>query len=417
MGLRRRGVLSLLGGSLLTGIAAGSVSSTATQETNISELSGSGTEADPYVVTTASELQAINDDLAAHYELDGDIDASATAEWNGGDGFKPIGSTETEFTGTFDGHNHTITGLTIHRSEGGSLFHTINNATIERVSLTDVEIQDGAGGAGLVGVSRTGTIRDVSVSGTVTGEQLAAGVAVHNVEGGTISEASAAGDIECIDAVAGGVVGVNHSEATIEKSSSEATVTGGQTAGGLVGVNANRAQIRDSYAVGDVTSDLIAGGLVGGNTGEATISKTYAANTVAAGDMVGGLLGYNTQNAIISASYWDTNLTDGPGVFDQQADSEVTGLTTAEMQGESATETMAELDFESTWAPVTEDYPKLETSNTTVNISKYINDNNVIGTDGLNTAVADYLKGHLTSEQFNTVVSFYLSGESVSHTF
>ena len=47
---------------------------------------GSGTPGDPYVVSTVEELQAIRQDLAAHYVLGNDIDASATQHWNGGNG-------------------------------------------------------------------------------------------------------------------------------------------------------------------------------------------------------------------------------------------------------------------------------------------------------------------------------------------
>ena len=51
---------------------------------------GSGTEIDPYVITTVEQLQEMNDDLDAHYVLGNDIDAGATATWNDGAGFAPI---------------------------------------------------------------------------------------------------------------------------------------------------------------------------------------------------------------------------------------------------------------------------------------------------------------------------------------
>ena len=46
------------------------------------EMNGTGTQDDPYVITNAEELQAIEDDLSAHYVLGNDIDASETEEWN-----------------------------------------------------------------------------------------------------------------------------------------------------------------------------------------------------------------------------------------------------------------------------------------------------------------------------------------------
>jgi hypothetical protein len=89
---------------------------------------GSGTEADPYQITTVEQLQEMNDDLDAHYILMNDIDASETREWNVGDhdddpetpdsatGFLPIGQYTYEqplksFTGSLDGQEYSINKL------------------------------------------------------------------------------------------------------------------------------------------------------------------------------------------------------------------------------------------------------------------------------------------------------------------
>ena len=42
--------------------------------------------------TTSTSLQGIGNNLAGHYVLGTDIDASATDSWNGGAGFEPIGA-------------------------------------------------------------------------------------------------------------------------------------------------------------------------------------------------------------------------------------------------------------------------------------------------------------------------------------
>lgn len=52
---------------------------------------GSGTEQDPYIITNVYELQQINSELDACYELANDIDASDIRYWNGKAGFIPIG--------------------------------------------------------------------------------------------------------------------------------------------------------------------------------------------------------------------------------------------------------------------------------------------------------------------------------------
>ena len=72
-------------------------------------------------IKNVNELQAMGKEdttLKQTYFLYGDIDASATSKWNTDAGFSPVGTTSTSsFTGTFDGLNHTITGLYIKRSE------------------------------------------------------------------------------------------------------------------------------------------------------------------------------------------------------------------------------------------------------------------------------------------------------------
>ena len=54
-------------------------------------MTGTGTFLDPYIIEDVNDLQAMQDDLTAYYELGGDIDASATIGWNAGAGFLPIG--------------------------------------------------------------------------------------------------------------------------------------------------------------------------------------------------------------------------------------------------------------------------------------------------------------------------------------
>lgn len=83
---------------------------------------GDGSEENPYQVSTAEQLDAVRNDLSAHYIQTADIDLS-------GINWKPIGWKETEiisdtaeiyyqysvedFNGTFDGDNHKITGINI----------------------------------------------------------------------------------------------------------------------------------------------------------------------------------------------------------------------------------------------------------------------------------------------------------------
>ena len=88
-------------------------------------MTGSGTESDPYQISTAAQLKRFRDIVngtggqtqnpGACAELTADIDLE-NEEW------KPIGHAskydETKaYSGTFDGQGHTISGLNANRSE------------------------------------------------------------------------------------------------------------------------------------------------------------------------------------------------------------------------------------------------------------------------------------------------------------
>src|SRR6218665_414881 len=55
------------------------------------------------LIHDATQLQAMSGNLAGHYALGNDIDASVTAGWNAGLGFAPVGNGSSTFTGKLDG--------------------------------------------------------------------------------------------------------------------------------------------------------------------------------------------------------------------------------------------------------------------------------------------------------------------------
>lgn len=237
--------------------------------------SGSGTPADPYQITNATQLQEMADDLDAHYVLVKDIDASETVNWNGGAGFEPIGDPSNKFTGTFDGQNHTIDGLYI--SRGGEnyvgLFGYISNSVeIKNVGLINFYVNGLHNIGGLAGLNY-GTISNSYSNGS----------AVTGYPGGTI----------------GGLVGQNGG--TITNSYSTASATGHERVGGLVGYNVGT--ITNSYATGIVTGYGRTGGLVGENGG--TLTNSFATGKVICTcewcGYVGGLVGLNYLGTITNS--------------------------------------------------------------------------------------------------------------------
>ncbi|MFQ3475161.1 hypothetical protein HKK80_02720 [Halonotius sp. F2-221B] len=368
---------------ILLSVAVGVGAANGPTAIDTGDLNGSGTTDDPYEISNASELQALEDDLDADYTLVSDINAIETDSWNGGKGFDPIGTCEYDtvqerctadaFDGSFDGAGYTISNLSVDRTAKEiGLFGGINGATVQDVRLTNVSITGNITSTtdemlyagGLVG-SNNGTVDSVFVSGQVDGVAInstASGVFGGGVVGdnnGKLTQSTTTANVTvtaAFGAHAGGVAGRN--DGRIEASVATGIVTaesgvnynGEWTyAGGLVGKNNNR--VTDAYAIGDVDGDadvdVHVGGLVGRND-QGQITATYAIGTLTAtaGNVnEGGLVGSNFSGTI-DDSYFDNTPANGIG----------NQLSTADMQGSSPpTTTMTGLGDSTVWETVEAD--------------------------------------------------------------
>ena len=250
-------------------------------------LSGSGTETDPYLITSAEDLQAISGitDDNPYYRLTADIDL---ADYIAENGWTPV-----VLTGNFDGQGHTVSGLQCEATTLG-LFNTLmegkeikdlkvviaDNGTVKGSSLT----------GGLV-ASNKGSIVNCSVSGTVEGEETAGGVAGEN--SGTITNCSVSGSVSGGTST-GGIAGTN--SGTITDCSISGNISGVTSTGGIAG--SNTGSISECYTKGNVSSSgrsaHDAGGIVGENSAGGKISDCYS-NAVTSGSYirVAGIAGFN----------------------------------------------------------------------------------------------------------------------------
>lgn len=138
-------------------------------------MTGSGTLLDPYIIQNVTDLQNIELDLDAYYELEGNIDASATSTWNGGLGFNPI----SEFTGSFDGKGYSIISLTINRplESHTGLFDTCTGATIKNLNISGGSITGYENVGALAGTAWGASVIDnCSSSANVTGYRQVGGL-------------------------------------------------------------------------------------------------------------------------------------------------------------------------------------------------------------------------------------------------
>jgi hypothetical protein len=331
----------LFGTAVMTGTAT--AQATAPDCSEVTYDVGDGSSADPYEVGNVEQLQCIEDkDLGASYELVSDIDASETSEWNGGDGFEPIGDRRDpeSFTGTLDGNGNTIENLTIDRTDEDrvGLFDRIwDGGSVENVVLDEVNVRGDFRVGGIAGLIEGGTVEDSAVNGTVTGSTSVGGIAgtMFNIEGSITQEPV---------------------RSSVSGSFFSGNVTGSSgRAGGIVGLN--RGTVRDTYTMASVRSDSFVGGIVAINGNEGIVRESYAVGEITGNDYVGGIGGQS--GGEITETYWDTDTTgQQTGIGLGSGGANVDGLTTEEMTGDEARGNMTGFDFGTTWA-TTDTYPQL----------------------------------------------------------
>ncbi len=290
-------------------------------------MTGSGTQGDPYIITSKYQLSDkseynIFNDLSAHYKLGNDIVFSADDYAEGGYfhyfgsipqagvsaiyglGFEPIGDREIPFTGVFDGDGHSITGLYIEYDGNFSnvvgLFGYVVGGKVENLNLVDVDISTKSTvemfTGGIVGLLQGGTVTNCTVSGEVEGDSNTGGI-VGEVSGGgsvgdVINRASVTGVASPFLSTNGGHAEVALKVGGIVGSSEGAAVDGATNAG----------SVRVDAAGGGENSFGSAGGIVGHgehssitnseNSGDITASDRSMTSyplyvTIASGGIVG----------------------------------------------------------------------------------------------------------------------------------
>ncbi len=257
---------------------------------------GSGTESDPWHISSVEQLQDINEYPESHFLQVRDIHAGHTEFWNDGKGFKQIGWRESGdhfhiFSGTFDGGGFEISGLVINRAESYlGLFGYTEEARIKNISLVEASISGASQTGGLVGWMRNGTIKNSHFSGEVTGGSNTGGL-VGRISITQIEHSSATGYVLGGMSV-GGLIGRN-SGSDITDSYARVEVSQRWSlghAGGLIGLSSGN--IENSYAVGNVTSsNSYIGGLIGSHRG--LIKNSFSEGNVSGEDRIGGLIGEN----------------------------------------------------------------------------------------------------------------------------
>lgn len=286
---------------------------------------GKGTEADPYLVYTASDLQGVY--KRGYYKLMNDVDLT---EWINAkspkEGWPAIGKNGISEI-YFDGGGHTVSGLWCKTDAGyNGLFSNFPGGYIRNLT---VKVADGKSVSGgdytgiLIGRFAKGTINNVSVEGNVSSTCRGGGVVggaedltinsasftgkvsstskdaklggiAGESNGGKLTRCSANADIAATgdNAIAGGLAGVANSDISISYSKGSVTLTGaGSYAGGLIGQNLSSGKVTNCYSKSSASSKLYAAGLVAYNYG--AVSNSYAKGNVSSQYYGAGVVGYN----------------------------------------------------------------------------------------------------------------------------
>ena len=207
-----------------------------------------------YIVYTYEGLmkwaEAVQTNLSLSCTLAADITMPTVGE--GESNWTSIGSSAQSglsgiyYSGTFDGGNHTITGLTINSgSEGEGLIGALKG-TVKNLTLKDVNIKGYNLVGGVVGCN-WGIIENCSVSGVISGNIPVGGIAGYLVTG------------------------------SIKACYSTANVSGNGEVGGIVGFIYDGSVIA-CYSSGVMSETNSTGGIIGKNSGYGPITACYWSN-------------------------------------------------------------------------------------------------------------------------------------------
>lgn len=321
---------------------------------------GSGTLEDPYLVEDGADLNAVRNNLTAHYRQVAHVSLSAYESW------VPIGDNFSPFFGSYDGGGFDVRDLRIDDEglEYGGLFGLVVSAHFirgVRIPNADAVVEHGGLLAGLAFKPDWTQlpIEDCHVSGIIRGKEgqqfgvggLLGGGVVHLVQCGGDVTVEGNGDYS------GGLLG-SASGSSLTRCYAIGPVSGKRYVGSLFAL-ANAAE--DCYALGSVTGDDWVGGLGGlmSDFGPHGVTRCFSSGAVSLTEaseieQVGGLLGDVPFGFPVIASYYDST-TSG------QSDEDGRGVpkTTAQMQQQT---TFEGWDFADVWAmpKVRAGYPFLQ---------------------------------------------------------
>ncbi|MBQ6159714.1 MAG: S-layer homology domain-containing protein [Oscillospiraceae bacterium] len=273
------------------------------------QLSGSGTEEDPYLIYTLAELEAFRDTINTaspifqnsyvklmndivmngpdvfEYDEDGYISGVAAGqtpyEWT------PINNNISNYGLCFDGNGHIISGMYISQwVNGGAAFFTcLWGGTLKNLGVADgYVVSPSTYTAGLIAYGYDSKIQNCFNSCTIIGE-TAGGIVANDAL--LIENCYNLGFVK--GEAAGGIICLSESSGTVINCYNLGRVSGNSYVGGIAG---DGGIIDNCYNSGTISGTEYIGGIAG-HTNSGLVTNSYNNGLVIGSDMVGGILGYS----------------------------------------------------------------------------------------------------------------------------
>ncbi|MGM9868150.1 MAG: hypothetical protein ACI30R_00800 [Sodaliphilus sp.] len=270
-------------------------------QASVQDWTGDGSESSPYIITKASQINALSEDVNAgndykgkYIQMGNDIDMSTSTL-----AYIPVGESEdTPFRGSFNGNNYAINHLSIavgDENYQGLFGVTDTVSTISNLKMLNAQISTGGCFTGTVAGKSAGTITNIIVEDAqiAATNYCAAGV-VGYFNGPKLDNCSFSGNIIGVGenaGVAGDIAG--YAVASNLQAHGTITVIGvansiWKSVGGVVGTtlpsNECQSLLTDSYSDMQIISK-VASPIVGGVVGEvleSTVQRCFNAGPISA---------------------------------------------------------------------------------------------------------------------------------------
>ena len=315
----------------------------------LDDYAGPGKEGEWYVIDSVDDLYWLATapkDVQAKLTADITINSSVLdddgnlisnpklEEW------KPIGTSNNPFKGTFDGQGHTISGLYVNLKKNyvGLFGHVGKGGTVKNVTLADSYVSGNISVGGICGWNDGGTVENCTSGCTVKGTGNSVGGICgsnqKNNRAGRVLNCHNTGKVTGTDFYIGGVCGSNYNS-ILQESDNSGKVSGKTEVGGVCGYNDgtvngryntvevsgegnvggvcgwnNKGTVQESYNIGEVSGKNFVGGVCGQNV-RGTVKGCYNIGKVPDGNRVGGVCGGGSSTT--GCYYLDTSGTDSQG--------------------------------------------------------------------------------------------------------